>query len=502
MSAIVAANDNNKKVARTDAYLGRWGIVVGNEEGREKISSSAWNMQDLSRDLSQQQQPGDIMIEQEPLNNIWDRLRFQTLLGQGTFGRAYKCTLDGYTGTIELVAKLPSQLFNYQYIQINKDTQKLEMVDLSKVPEPLPHNNTRNLSKRMLFSYLADKAEKDFRNELDYFEQVCEPYSMYEAAGNVVGGRISQLRKSDFDEILEEMALLKEFPGWKHIHQIVHFHYDSSIPLLLSEACTGNIQELRQNNPSWFQLDNITTTNVASLTPSAHWKKVGWQLGQAVEYMLKRGFAHVDIKPINVLYQQSQQYKDKDHFNIKLADFGLCEKVGPKIYNYAQNNWDSIPMGTLNFQPREWPNRLVEPSSSSHDYSIALNPMTLTLFQFAVVMLCMLYIPEAPKWPGLMHGIYRRKIPADKKRGIPSYKVQNHIEDELDMAVQTQWGKALFVWLPQSSSSSSSNDVAIIRPPDFWIDLMGLIYGWKYDNGPVSDGPVLLAGFMKGVIIL
>ena len=483
MSLLVGGGGGRAKVGQTDAYFSRWGIVGGND------ADKTWNMHDLNTDLMPEDD--EVVVEQEPLENVLDRLCFNSYLGKGSSGRVYKCTLDGYYAAVsprELVAKIPVSLFYHNYAKINKRTKKLEMNPLSEV-----ENTPRSIDKEFFFEQLMKETEENFMEEFENFEEVCEPRAMKKAAKGIIGARITNLSKSQFHELRHEMAILQnENEGWKYIHKILHFDYESEIPIILSEACTGTLDQLRLKNPLWFQLDfdyddhlHDTTSNITAMSASPHWKKVGWQLGQAVKYILKMGVAHTDMKPVNIFYKQTGT--EEEHYNIQLADFGLCYPVG--LQAYTRKNWETLPTGTITYKPKKWPKHDVFPPSNAP--AQMLNPMTLTLFEFAAVMLSILYIPEDPEWPGVMHGKAHKQetVFVGHTTRKEKKQVDVQIEDEIKQALTTDWGRYLF----RDYNSSSQK-----KKPVFWSSLMHFIMEWQEDNmDQDTDGLPFLTSFLS-----
>ena len=53
-----------------------------------------------------------------------------------------------------------------------------------------------------------------------------------------------------------------------------------------------------------------------------------WQISNCLLYLHQRGFAHLDVKPDNILIIRKREAGEKkDEWNFKLSDFGCTRQV-------------------------------------------------------------------------------------------------------------------------------------------------------------------------------
>jgi hypothetical protein len=113
-----------------------------------------------------------------------------------------------------------------------------------------------------------------------------------------------------------------DWPGYAHMHPIVHF--DPNIPLLLSESAQGTICDLR------FLLKEEDPR------PSREWLDVAWQLSEAITF-LRFGpkMAHTNLTPYNVFYTT----KSDGRLHIWLGDYGLVKPAAARRRRRRTGLW-------------------------------------------------------------------------------------------------------------------------------------------------------------------
>ncbi len=328
-------NEVRMQVAKTGAYLGKWG-------------GKAWAFEQLREDKA----------DQEPLPDLIYLLKMGKSLGHGSFGAIFRCEISAYDGNKNLVIKLPQSLIDLDGFKI---TDKLAINAVGK-----PHYLRMKLIKSLR------KAQNEFYAEVKNFEKIYETVYQVEHFG---GAR--RAINADLQTMRSELRVLDLAVGRKYIHQILHF--DPDIPAIISERCDGSLKQLRTRRPRMF----LCTPEL-----STTWEKIGFELGSAIDYIGSRGMVHVDIKPANVFYVWQNRQPV-----VKLGDFGLCHpKEGPVFYGAA--NWQNIPCGTPKYSPRDWPH-----VDKFEKYGRTVDAEVLSHAQFAICMLHILYSPEATDWP-------------------------------------------------------------------------------------------------------
>jgi serine/threonine protein kinase len=370
-----------RTVGSTAVYLGRWG------------AQQEWDYANLQDDE-------DGVVDQELIHKLSDQMVMGELVGSGGFGRVFHCTLlalprnGEYGGDHKLVVKLPKSLLRWRWIRVRRQ----QLLDFE--PPDMPGARPEQVAEtEQLILDDIHRARYDFVGEVQNFEQIYEPEYLHTTFGGgkrAVGANLRLMK--------EQLRRLQLEPGRRFIHRIVHF--DPDIPAILSERCDGTLAQLRETRPNLFR-------STPELSPT--WEKVAYELGSAIEYISSRNMVHVDIKPGNVLFVWEQQQQPM----VKLGDFGICvQKTGPVRYDTA--NWDEIPLGTRRYAPKGWPDRVETDDVKAR--GVTLDAERLSFAEYAITMVRMLYVPEAPEWPN-------RKL---------------HAEDEVDYARTHGWGVRLF----------------------------------------------------------
>jgi len=100
----------------------------------------------------------------------------------------------------------------------------------------------------------------------------------------------------------------------ERIIKIFEFNVDRGIPFLAMEWFNGG------------NMKNLIRKGIEEYAPFV--RKIIFQCIEAVSYLHRQGFVHRDIKPENFLVSP--------HGDVKLIDFALCRKMGPKILWYLR----------------------------------------------------------------------------------------------------------------------------------------------------------------------
>jgi serine/threonine protein kinase len=238
-------------------------------------------------------------------------------LGRGGFGTAYRCEFRG----IEYVIKLPNDMLDMGWISVNSDGFL-----------------TNNSSHRYYFETMMEYAQ-EFKDECNFNEMAVDSYTHRTLRQNEPGSRLPAIDHEEYMSIKRELDRMKLHEGYEHIHKILGFVGD--LPAIFSEPCSGSLQCLIDANSDIFLGGYLNKLPY-------QWLELAKQIGNAVEYL--RDIArvvHLDIKPGNILYNESKDANGESLYNWKLSDFGLC-KAWDRDSGYTT---DCLP-GTLKYLPR------------------------------------------------------------------------------------------------------------------------------------------------------
>ena len=236
-------------------------------------------------------------------------LRLQKMLGMGSFGTACQCTFRGRAW----VVKLPRA----QTRGFIREGATLE--EAMSVP--------------------VDQAERqrivrDFAIECRNAEAVLDAPQVRALRDNgrsalfTAGMPLEGLTDEEFDDVCRWREEWQSWPGYAHLHPVVH--YDPLVPLLLSLPAEGTIEDLRVGVSARTQRIPM------------QWLDIAWQLSEALDFILTRtALAHVDVKPSNVLYV----HRDDGRVHCWLSDYGdLYPKNEPATFTHGTPAY--MPEGT------------------------------------------------------------------------------------------------------------------------------------------------------------
>ena len=490
--------------------MGRWRFqneYSSSSDDEEDEQQPSWEFQDFPFKPKPNHHHGaQPLVEQEPLENLLNKLEIEEeydddemkpqqqqqddkketriikprVMGQGSGGVVFACKLHWHDyNENDLVVKLPRELFRLGFLQIKQNTHdddnvikknydpttieyllqqqdvdnneddqniwqeglRIVKVDPETVDIPI-HENPDGLSNKEMYEKVLKQEQSSFLKEMRNFETIHDtPTQRTNAWGQIeVAQRMNNLNRKHFEQMKKEAAQIEVHMGHRHILPILHLDY--SIPAIISQRCTGNLMNLRLENPFAFRSNN--DINDFSLL----WRNIAAQLGIAIDFILSRGLAHVDIKPENIFYE----WGNEGEIFVLVGDFGKCEPVGDKLYSHK--NWDKMPRGTRRYMPKMlYRMQSVLPPDTKLDYYV-LNPIKLSLFQYAATMVSLIYLKEAmPDWPSILH----------------EPTTPNFIEDDINTIKQnTAWGAEMFA-------------TTTIQEPA-WDSLTKLIYRWKTDT--------------------
>lgn len=217
-------------------------------------------------------------------------------LGKGAFGTAFRCQFRG----IEYVIKLPNQMLENGFLFIDDDGFLV-----------------RSFKKYDDYSVL-NRFKSDFFVECRFNGMALESPTHIRLRQSYPGDPLNRADHGEYMRIKNELDIMKSHEGYEHIHKILGFV--QGFPAIFSEPCSGSLQGLIDADSNIFLGGYATRL-------SYQWLELAKQIGNAVqylEYMIE--IAHLDIKPGNILYNESLDENGKSVFSWKLSDFGLCKE--------------------------------------------------------------------------------------------------------------------------------------------------------------------------------
>jgi serine/threonine protein kinase len=353
---------STRTVARTTANMGHWAFkrqYADNNNNEELFANTK------AEDEEEPQEVDD-----------WRQLQWHP--------SAYENTLFAHFPVVIEQAKLPKKLLKYIKVR-PKPLGDGGFGVVFKCTISLPYNRRLQryvikLSKHALLSHvytvqpnglittahttadiIVDRARRNFKEEMQWFERIYEPTGQYKRFGG--GQRARNVSLTELAEWQAEDSYWATHRGRPHIH--VYVHYDERIPAIISEACLGTLLDLRMTqHPAWFFAPS------PDKLPKA-WYAVASQLANGVLYMLERGVAHGDLKLENVLVSEN--------LVCKISDFGIC-------YDKHQNTLGKLG-GTEYYLSPRWPTDKI------------MFPANMTLYSLACMLAELVAFAE---WPPLI----------------------------------------------------------------------------------------------------
>jgi serine/threonine protein kinase len=273
-------------------------------------------------------------------------------LGMGTYGIAFLCTTPFHTAKDEeVVAKVPVEMVSGNYFQGSvKLPRTLAELIISRRTNGYAERFDAGLTELLFEFNVAESIhESGYVRALrirQYAREVCggdrnagqrhlemrllPDRAAYETAvAQMVGKALSGLTPAQYYRAVAEQNMYLEHPGACHIH--AYFHFDRTLPVLLSRRQDGTIDDLRTQSKTDRPLRAALTlaTDSEHTLPPYLWTQIAVQLGNAMDFLLERAlFVHLDLKPENIFYSRFPT-SDKDVYAISCAisDFGLA--TGP-----------------------------------------------------------------------------------------------------------------------------------------------------------------------------
>ena len=341
-----------RRLGTTSLNANPWFLL--NADGTEQRANT-WESLDWDK-----AEWGETARQEEELHQkIFTEMVVGNELGHGTFGVAYACKFPSLSPG-HITIKLP--------------------LDLFKRPAELWVEQGR-LKQKHQSTTRFNVALANFKDEFSYFEQIYEPRAFHDQTKFRGGMLAFDLDKDRYEKMMKEMIKMKLDPGRAHIHRVIHF--DASIPAIFSEQCDGSLEKLRQRNPPIDIAENLRKRIPQCIFDvvfqgndtwkmSAEWLRVGQHVGSAMAYMLAMNVVHLDIKTSNILYQTRPD--GKKHYMV--SDFGFCTGT--------DNTSEYDKCRTTNYY---------EPVAWRQQSMLEYNPMQLSVYTFAALMVCCLKLP-------------------------------------------------------------------------------------------------------------
>ena len=234
-------------------------------------------------------------------------------LGSGTSGKAFRCQV----GNKEMVVKIPVRA-------------------RAEAHHPL-----------VLNQLVDHDAVVDLMEEFSNSERVLEPieYLFWKRRGFPRVNEVQQQLKIH----AAKMKLMKSHPGYEHMMQVFHGDFSKGcVPMLFLEECKGSLdnfkESVRKSNDPCLRL---VQDGRGEIWPPELWYGMKAQIVLAFDYMRLRGYAHMDYKPDNIMYQKD----GSGRLICKVGDYGTVwnntyrveaskQTWGTHFYNMSKPNAD------------------------------------------------------------------------------------------------------------------------------------------------------------------
>lgn len=280
------------------------------EKRRQDAEQDEFNTQqfpsisDISMEDNRMSNPNKI-YEQKIITHesLAKNLRFMNFLGSGTFGLVFRCSYEDQ----EFVGKIPVRMYKEGALVFLKDGRLAKNMD-GTIPTEAILKTSIHVNAKQILSTIVRKYYDDFKEEYMFARMALEPRSSH---NEIIGEAMTPKNWREFYLIQQERFEMKRHPGFRHIHQIVH--YDREFPIILSEKCDGSLGTV------------MSMPNYRDLIGGIRFEHLMQDIHSAITYL--RDIAkiyHLDIKPDNILFQAPV---GRDRIRWILSDFGFCMKM-------------------------------------------------------------------------------------------------------------------------------------------------------------------------------
>ena len=232
----------------------------------------------------------DDVVEQQQAGGDTANITLGSLLGVGSFGAVYKCTLQlGGDGS----------------------TQRLAI--------KVPGRKNGDMRRAML------NFEKEFTNA----ELLLEP-ALVRSLPRRPGDPLPRLSGAEYFRVLAARCRHAAHVGYAFLHRPIHYASDIRlptygpypIPAILSEPADGDLSDLVHTSRSSI---HARLRVMADGTPSPLWTVVAWQVLRGVDFINSVcGLSHIDLKDKNVFFRGDPD-KPTSLFRCLIGDFGMLE---------------------------------------------------------------------------------------------------------------------------------------------------------------------------------
>lgn len=231
------------------------------------------------------------------------------LLGSGSSGMAYQAFYDTGKAITKCVVKLPLNLMQANLLKIDEHGG----IILTSA------ENDDKARRANVMIMRSQQKEEQHSLAVQNFTDEWRNYFMLHFGKRMLDLGMDhyewKIKKNEYRQVKNERIELKHIRGFENIHRLLVF--DPYAPLIISEYFDGTLQDLSQvlskSDPQLlvnYMLDCIIPQTYYGLTYMHHHSV---------------GLAHMDIKPMNMLYKftsESQMYP-----KVVLCDFGFCQNA-------------------------------------------------------------------------------------------------------------------------------------------------------------------------------
>jgi len=231
-------------------------------------------------------------------------------MGNGSSGIAYQAFYDTGDMIEKCVVKLPIALMEKGLLKIDGDNGGLHISPLLSSLSPSLSRSSREKNEQI-------SAVQNFVGEwknsfLLHFGRHMSDLGMDKYKWKI--------KRQEFRQIQGEKIELSHKRGYENIHRLLVF--DESIPLIISEYFDGTLQNL----------SNILAKSSTQLRTDFMFDCIIPQTYAGLLFMHSDeiDLAHMDIKPMNMLYRFAPGHK---YPQVVLCDFGLCQPATSRSNN-------------------------------------------------------------------------------------------------------------------------------------------------------------------------